>query len=218
MPVLTAMNAEPERHVLHWPEHRVEMAFRLIPAGVFRMGGRGYYAHEEPIHQVRIVEPFWMAETPVTQAQFALWTRAESIEHENRFKDRPDHPAESMDWRQAVSYCDWLTRTQGAVFPAGFHLACLPTEAEWEYACRAGTETEYYTGDGEAALAEAGWFGEDWRVGATHPVRQKAPNGFHIRKATITGFFLAYAYSNTDNIQANPHYLDYKWLKDAAEK
>ena len=171
------MNAdETKPHFLRWPEHRIEMAFRLIPPGSFRMGSRGYYPDEEPIHQVRIAEPFWMAETPVTQAQFALWTHAENIQHENRFKDRPEHPAENMDWRQAVAYCDWLTRAKGAEFPEGFHLACLPTEAQWEYACRGKTETEYYTGDGEAALVETGWFGEEWGVGATHPVGQKAPN------------------------------------------
>jgi formylglycine-generating enzyme required for sulfatase activity len=154
------------------------MAFRLIPAGKFRMGSRGYNPNEEPVHEVEIPEPFWMAETPVTQAQFALWTEAEGIDHKNHFAGRPDHPAENMDWRQAVSFCDWLTRTKGAQFPDGFRLACLPTEAEWEYACRAETETEYYTGDGEAALAEAGWFGEDWDSGSTHPVRLKKANGF----------------------------------------
>ena len=175
---------EPERWPLVWPgdrpEYRVEMAFRLIPAGAFRMGSRGYFSEEEPIHQVRIVDPFWIAETPVTQAQFSLWTRAESLEHENHFKARPEHPAENMDWRQAVAYCDWLTRAKGAEFPEGFHLACLPTEAQWEYACRGKTETEYYTGDGEAALVETGWFGEEWGVGATHPVAQKAPNLFKL--------------------------------------
>ena len=172
--------AEPERHRMKWPEQGIEMAFRLIPAGTFRMGSRGYYADEEPVHRVRIAEPFWMAETPVTQAQFALWTRAESIEHENEFKDRLDHPAENMDWRQSVSYCDWLTRTQGAAFPAGCHLASLPTDAEWEYACRAGTETEYYTGDGEAALAEASWFYQGSESASTHPIGQRVPNEFQL--------------------------------------
>ena len=174
------MTDQPERFLLVWPEHKVEMAFRLIPAGVFRMGSRGNFPDEEPAHRVRIAAPCWMAETPVTQAQFALWTRAEGVEHKNHFADHLDHPAENMDWRQAVSYCDSITRTKQAEFPSGFHLACLPSEAEWEYACRAGTETDYYTGDGEAALAEAGWFGEEWGAGSTHPVWKKAPNCFQL--------------------------------------
>ena len=128
------------------------MAFRLIPAGSFRMGSRGYSAWEEPVHCVKIPEPFWMAETPATQAQFALWTRAERIKHENHFKGHPEHPAESMDWQQAVAFCAWLAHVKAGELPEGFSLVCLPTEAEWEYACRAGTETEYYSGDGEAAL------------------------------------------------------------------
>lgn len=156
------------------------MAFRLIPAGSFRMGSRGYSYYEEPIHRVTIPEPFWMAETPVTQAQFAIWTLAETIEHQNHFKVRPDHPAENLDWRQAVGFCAWLTRVKSHELPEGFSLACVPTEAEWEYACRAGTDTEYYTGDGEDALVEAGWFGEPVETGATHSVRQRRPNAFHL--------------------------------------
>ena len=166
----------PPRHVLVWPEHGLEMAFRIIPAGSFRMGSRGYSADEEPIHRVRIPRPFWMAETPVTRAQWALWTRAENIKHENHFKDRPDHPAENLDWRQAMAFCAWLGRGRAAELPEGLPLASLPTEAEWEYACRAGTDTDYYAGDGEAALAEAGWFGEPWGSGSTHPVGRKRIN------------------------------------------
>ncbi|HEX9620620.1 MAG TPA: formylglycine-generating enzyme family protein [Polyangiaceae bacterium] len=165
---------EPPRHVLAWPEDGVEMAFRCIPAGTFRMGSHGYEPREEPAHVVRIPEPFWMAETPVTQAEFLLFTRASGIEHENHFGGRPQHPAESLDWRMALRYCAWLTRERAADFPEGFGLACLPTEAEWEYACRAGTDTEYYTGDGHVAFAEAGWFG------STHRVRQRAPNAFRL--------------------------------------
>jgi formylglycine-generating enzyme required for sulfatase activity len=174
-PVQLAKNP---RHVITWPEGGVEMAFRLIPAGSFRMGSRGFLGNEEPVHQVVIPEGFWMAETPVTQAQFALWTSAEGIEHKNYFEGHPDTPADCMDWRQAVGYCAWLTRTKARELPEGFSLACLPTEAEWEYACRAGTETEYYTGDGEAALAEAGWYGEDARAAPSNPVGRKQPNAF----------------------------------------
>ena len=174
------MTSELPRHVLKWPEAGVEMAFRLIPAGDFLMGSRGYCADEEPVHRVRIVEDFWMAETPVTQAQFELWTTAEGDEHKNGFEGHRNHPAGNMDWRQAVAYCDWLGRVKALEMPEGCNLACLPTEAEWEYACRAGTETEYYTGDGEAALANAGWFGEDFKSGSTHPVQKKARNAFQL--------------------------------------
>jgi formylglycine-generating enzyme required for sulfatase activity len=172
--------AEPPRHVLRWPGDSIETAFRLIPAGSFRMGSRGYDSREEPAHVVRIAEPFWMAETPVTQAELLLFTRSNGVKHQNHFRGCPRHPAENLDWRLALRYCDWLTRERAADFPECFGLACLPTEAEWEYACRAGTETEYHTGDGPSALAEAGWFDEYLDKGSTHAVRLKAPNAFHL--------------------------------------
>ncbi len=172
------MNEELPRHVIRWPEHGIDMAFRLIPAGSFRMGSRGYYPEEEPIHTVKISDSFWLGETPVTQAQFALWTQSEKIDHQNHLPGHPDHPAGSMDWRQSVSFCAWLAASKAPELPEDGGLVCLPTEAEWEYACRAGTQTEYYMGDGEAALAEAGWFGEDYDSGSTHPVGQKTANGF----------------------------------------
>ncbi len=166
---------EPARHVLTWPEQGVSMAFRCIPAGTFLMGSRGYYTREEPIHSVTLSE-FWLAETPVTQAQFALWTEAEKIDHKNHFEGRPDHPAENMDWHQAENFCDWLTKTKSAEFPAADWTAALPTEAQWEYACRAKTVTEYHSGDGEAALATAGWYGRN--SDSTKPVAGKQANDF----------------------------------------
>ena len=84
----------------------VEMAFRRIPAGRFRMGQRGEYADEEPVHWVEIPHDFWMAETPVTQEQFAVW----KPEHEIHFAERPKDPAENMTWHDAVEYCEWLTQ------------------------------------------------------------------------------------------------------------
>ena len=61
-------------------------------------------------------------------------------------------PVEEVSWLDATAFCDWLTRWKG--LPEEITAARLPTEAEWEYACRAGADTEYYRGDGEAALAE----------------------------------------------------------------
>mgnify|MGYP001476176193 CR=1 FL=1 len=116
------------------------------------MGSRGYDDTEEPVHWVELTAPpgspdgtpaFWMAETPVTQAQFAVWTSRAGVHHENHFAGRPDQPAENLDWEQARAFCDWLT--QSGLLRSDL-VGSLPTEAQWEYACRAGTETEYHTG------------------------------------------------------------------------
>ena len=155
----------------------VSMEFQRIPAGEFRMGSRGEHPDEEPAHTVRITRPFYLGRYPATQAQFEVWSREAGVDHKNHFSNRADHPAESLTWDEAVAFCAWLNATRAGELPAG-HVACLPTDAEWEHACRAGTDTEYYTGDGEAALREAGWFGADFETGSTHPVGLKRANGF----------------------------------------
>ena len=147
------------------------MAFCRIPSGSFRMGQRGKSAIEEPVHRVVIESDFWLGETPVTQAQFAAYR----VEHENGFEGHPDHPVEQVSWEDAVGYCAWLTEHCGPTFPAGYSVARLPWESEWEYACRAGTETAYHTGDGEGALAAGGWYKGN-SGSATHPVGEKASN------------------------------------------
>ncbi len=137
---------------------------------------------------------FWMQETPVTQGQLRLWTNstdyaawlAENSQllverdrrpHRNSFgsgdPEFSHHPAENVSWFEASAFCRWLlshlTPGKSVGVPA------LPTESEWEYACRARTTTDYYTGDGTAALDEAGWFdGNSKRT--THPVAEKVPN------------------------------------------
>jgi formylglycine-generating enzyme required for sulfatase activity len=161
----------PPRYVLCWPKPGIEMAFRLLPAGEFRIGSRGVYYTEEPVHLVRISEPFWMAETPVTQEQFAQWTEAAQVPHVFTGMGKP---AENINWNEGMSWCAWLNQVKGAEMPQGFK-AALPTEAQWEYACRAGTETEYFTGDGEAALVEAGWY-EGNSGGETHQVGERKEN------------------------------------------
>ncbi len=131
----------------------VTMNFRYIPPTGpegFRMGNRydedWAQTTEQPIHRVRIAQGFWLGETPVTRAQFAVWTAAVGEKHGNRLTSEDggllrDHPAGNLDWRQVVRFCVWLTQgmRSSRKLPAGVSLACLPTEAEWEYACRAGT-------------------------------------------------------------------------------
>jgi formylglycine-generating enzyme required for sulfatase activity len=77
---------------------------------------------------------------------------------------------ETVSWNDAVEFCRRLSARDGKTYR-------LPTEAEWESACRAGTTTAYYTGDGEAALGEAGWYAGNSRE-KTHPVAQKKPNAW----------------------------------------
>ncbi len=148
-----------ERHVLTL-EGNVTMAFRRIPACPegFLLGSWGYSEDEEPIHRVVIPEDFWMAESPVTQAQFSVWTQKAMIDHKNYHDGPEDLPAENMTWQQATEYCRWLTENLAEQLPVGCCCASLPTEAHWEYACRGGIHTEYYTGDGNAALHVAGWY------------------------------------------------------------
>jgi formylglycine-generating enzyme required for sulfatase activity len=158
----------------------VPMAFCRIPTGEFLMGSRGENPREEPMRRMTLSNPFWMGETPVTQAQFGAWTQSEGVGHKNHFEGRADHPAENMTWYEANRFCQWLNLewAQGAdnELLDGCTLFCLPTEVEWEYACRAGTETVYNTGDDEEALHEAAWFGEDWQKGSTYAVRGKVAN------------------------------------------
>ncbi len=161
----------------------------------FLMGSRGYGSDEQPRHRVIIPRPFYLGTFPVTQAQFAVWTGSadyaewfagaherqevdKSTPHQNSFSGSPLLPAENLSWYEAKAFLRWLNRS--GKLPAGLE-ARLPCEAEWEYACRAGTETEYWSGDGEAALREVGWYDGN-SASRTHPVGEKGrpnPWGLH---------------------------------------
>ena len=164
------VESECERHVLTL-EDNITMPFLRIPACPegFLMGSRGYDETEEPMHRVVIPEDFWMAETPVTRAQFAVWTQQAMIDHKNYHAGPEDWPTENMTWQQAIDYCRWLTENFAEQLPEQCHCASLPTEAHWEYACRGRTHTEYYTGDGNAALQMAGWYDQNSGI-TTHSV------------------------------------------------
>lgn len=147
---------------------RIPLTLQRIEPGSFRMGSRGYDHDEEPMHRVEITRPYYIGIFPVTQAQFSVWTTKCCIEHKNGFPNHPNHPAGNLDWLQAVAFCQWLNETCATEIPPGYR-AGLPSEAEWEYACRAGTNTEYWSGDGEAALSKVGWWSGNAK-GTTHPV------------------------------------------------
>ncbi|MCB1227624.1 MAG: formylglycine-generating enzyme family protein, partial [Verrucomicrobiales bacterium] len=165
----------------------VKMIFRRIvdvgETAAFWRGSRGEYDDEEPRHRVRLKQPFYLGETPVTQTQYRAMAescldRLKALEG-NMGAD-PSHfkgdkrPVERVDFQDAEVVADWLTGS--GLLPGGWN-ACLPTEAQWEYACRAGTETKYWRGDGEAALAEVDWYSGN-AGGETHAVGLKPANPF----------------------------------------
>jgi len=124
------------------------------------------YSLERPAHKVTIPTPFYMGKSEVTQEQYSQVVR----KNPSRFKGRPDLPVERVSWDDAQEFCRRVREKTGERLR-------LPSEAEWEYACRAGTVTEYYTGDGEANLARAGWYRGNSKK-QTHPVGQKEANAF----------------------------------------
>jgi formylglycine-generating enzyme required for sulfatase activity len=133
-----------------------------IPAGSFRMGS-DEYEDEKPKHQVKLQE-FYLGKYPVTQEQY----QAVMGNNPSNFKDDPKNPVEQISWDDAQEFCKKLNQLTGKEYR-------LPTEAEWEYACRAGTQTRYYFGDDAAKLGDYGWYDEN-SGSKTHPVGQKKPN------------------------------------------
>ena len=115
-----------------------------IPAGSFYMGGEGTGEDydELPIHKVNITHPFKMSMTEITNAQFeAFRPEHKALRGKNGLSLEDDEAVVYVSYADAVAFCEWLSRKEGKHYR-------LPTEAEWEYACRAGTYYLYNTGDG----------------------------------------------------------------------
>jgi formylglycine-generating enzyme required for sulfatase activity len=149
----------------------VEMAFYWIPRGSFQMGGTGY-GDEKPAHKVTISKGFRMGQTEVTQAQWKAVMGSESPSH---FKG-PERPVDSVTWDESQQFCQKLQDFLRKGGMSGVTVR-LPTEAEWEYACRAGTTFDYWSGSDEAALRRAGWF-TDYSKNQTQPVGKLAKNAW----------------------------------------
>jgi len=184
------------------PGTTVTYAMMPIPGGTYRQGSpdteKGRRAEEGPAHQVQI-SPFWMGRCEVTWNEYELFMypdqeKALTVDTNSPYLDkvsdavsRPTKPyvemsfgmgkgtfpAISMTQHAANKYCEWLSAKTGQYYR-------LPTEAEWEYACRAGTTTAYYFGDDPGPLTNHAWFGKnsDFKY---QKVGRKLPNpwGLH---------------------------------------
>ena len=157
----------------------VPLRFCFIPAGEFTMGNPGsdqlLHQDEEPQHPVRITKPFWLAKYPLTQAQWAAVMSSTPSEYQCT-----DCPVERVSWYDGREFLKRLCRIVGR----GFR---LPTEAEWEYACRAGTIGRYYWGkdEDETQIGDYAWYSDNSSsvleaAAAKHPnpVGQKLPNAW----------------------------------------
>ena len=107
---------------------------------------------EKPRHLVRITQAFYLGATEVTQGQRRSVMGSEPWKGATYTRQGKEYPATMLSWNDAQAFCRKLGVTEGASYR-------LPTEAEWEYACRSGTTTRYSFGDDEAALSDYAWWG-----------------------------------------------------------
>jgi len=167
-------NKEREKYIPKFGKQLVIEGIELvgIEPGQFKMGdilGSGDEC-EKPVHDVTIHKSFWMGKYTITQAQWEniMGNNLSSIKGNNL-------PVDFVNWYDCKSFCARLSQKTHSL---GFR---LPSEAEWEYACRAGTTTDYYTGNDESDLEKAGWFYSSIKeppIYTIQPVGKKLPNDF----------------------------------------
>jgi formylglycine-generating enzyme required for sulfatase activity len=185
-----------KQHQKAWANHlkvpvessnSIRMKMVLIPPGEFLMGSpesdESAMDNEKPQHKVRITKPFEMAAHEVTVGQFKAFIDATGYRTEAEtggdqqtwtnpgFQQTDAHPVVWVSWNDAVAFCDWLSEKEGKTYR-------LPTEAEWEYACRSGSTTRWYFGDNETGMEEYAW--NKGNSNSTNLVGQKLPNGFEL--------------------------------------
>ncbi|HID20617.1 MAG TPA: formylglycine-generating enzyme family protein [Methanophagales archaeon] len=158
---LTKTKEEPE--ILAKLDNSIGMKFTLIPEGKFYMGSKERN-DEKPVHKVKINNPFYLGTYPVTQAEW------KAVMDDNPFYFKGDDlPVESVSWDDVQEFIKKLNEKEGT------NKYRLPSEAEWEYACRAGTITRYSFGDSDSKLGGYAWCDENSGQ-KTHPVGQKKSN------------------------------------------
>ena len=182
----------------------VKLEIIYLRAAVFTMGSStnphvDWMTDERPEHKVTLSKGFYLGKYEVTRGQFGAfvkatgyktdaerlgnafgrtvntdWTEFPGLNWQNtNFPQTDEHPVTCLTWSDAKAFCEWASKKTG-------RMVRLPTEAEWEYACRAGTRTKWWFGDDESSLADHAWYEKNSGF-QTHPVGQRKPNpwGFH---------------------------------------
>jgi len=156
----------------------IGMKFVLAPAGSFMMGSAddevGRYPVEGPQHKVTFAKPFYISIHQTTQGNWKTVMGTTPWDGKRHAKNEPDRAVNYVNWDDAMNFCAKLGEKDGGSYR-------LPTEAEWEYACRAGTTTRYCYGDDLNAekLGQYAWFQGNWggeNGSYIHKVGQKKPN------------------------------------------
>lgn len=154
-----------------WAQAKSLIPMVEIPAGSFYMGseGTGENTDEAPVHKVNFKRPFRMGVTEVTNAQYEQFRpEHKKLRGKNNVSTEDDDAVVNVNWQDAMNFCRWLSEKEGKAYR-------LPTEAEWEYACRAGTYTLFYTGDGLSSdmrrnqIIARDYQAVSLKVGQTHP-------------------------------------------------
>jgi formylglycine-generating enzyme required for sulfatase activity len=147
----------------------IGMKLVYIPAGEFMMGSPSSESlrgrDEGPQHRVKISKGFYIGQTEVTQAQYraVMGTNPSHFQGDN-------NPVENVSWNDALTFCRKLSEKKSKTYT-------LPTEAQWEYACRAGSTTAFSFGNSQSSLRNYAWYSRNSDF-KTHPVGQKQPNAF----------------------------------------
>ena len=137
--------------------HGLSLDLVQVPAGEFVMGSDSGLPDEQPATRVQIAKPFWSGKFEVTNEQYALFdpTHDSHFESKHAYQfgvhgfplNEPKQPVVRVSWQQAMAFCQWLSKQTGLK-------VSLPTEAQWEYACRAGTDTPFSFGAAEADFSK----------------------------------------------------------------
>lgn len=148
----------------------ITMKMVLIPAGEFMMGSpdSDEYAasREKPKHRVKIGKPYYLGVYEVRQSEYEKVMGDKPWSGKSYVKEGADYPATKVSWKDAQEFCRKLSTKEGRTYR-------LPTEAEWEYACRAGSNTAYCFGDSPDKLDDYSW---SYANSGPYPVGEKRPN------------------------------------------